>query len=145
MPSNIEARQKYVGPLAFLHGTGYNPTMFLTQRILDLIVTTKNEAFAIALGAKENEIISLKSRIEVLSGEVKYERARADSLVDRLLVRDAKVSAVAPVAVAAAAERDKVAVERLKKTFEGLADVGDIPEQKEPRAFEIAGGLAVTR
>lgn len=119
--------------------------MFLTRGTFDLIVKTKDESYAIALGAKQNEIIALNARLEVLAEEVHYERHRADGLVDRLLMRDAKVAAVAPAAVAAAAERDKVAVERLKETFAGLAEVGEIPEPKEPRAFDVAGGSAVTR
>lgn len=119
--------------------------MFLTQGTFDLIVKTKDESYAIALGAKQNEIISLNARLEVLGEEVRYERHRADGLVDRLLMRDANVAAVAPAAVAAAAERDKVAVERLKETFAGLGEVGEIPEPREPRAFDVAGGSAVTR
>lgn len=119
--------------------------MFITNRILDLIVKTKDESYGIALGAKQNEIVALTARIEVLAEEVRYERARADGLVDRLLMRDAKVAAVAPAAIAAAAERDKVAVKKLEETFAGLAEVGEIPESREPRAFDVAGGSAVTR
>ncbi len=119
--------------------------MFLSDRVFDILMKAKDEAFSIAIGAKENEIHSLTERIETLTDEVKYERSRADALVDRLLTRDAKVAAVAPAAVAAAAERDKVVAERLKETFAGLAEVGEIPEPKEARAFEVAGGSAVTR
>lgn len=122
--------------------------MFLTHRTHDLIVKAKDESFSLSLASKQNEVVMLKSLIERLTEEVKYERARADSLVDRLLLRDAKVAAVAPAAIAAAAERDKVAVEKLKETFAGLAEVGEMPDPGapgEPRAVEVAGGSVVAR
>ena len=122
--------------------------MFLSAHVFDLLVKAKDDSFAIAIGAKENEIASLRERIETLTEEVSYERHRADGLVDRLLMRDAKVAAVAPAAVAAAAERDKVAVARLKETFAGLAEVGEMPSPDapgEPRAFDVAGGSVVAR
>lgn len=123
-----------------MYPTGYNLAMFITRSILDLVVRTKDECFAIAIGAKENEVIQLRQINTGLSEALRYERARADALVDRLLTRDAKVSAVAPHAIAAAVERDEVAVKALKEAFSGLAEVGEIPEAKEARAFDFAGG-----
>lgn len=122
--------------------------MFLTHRTHDLIVKAMNESFGLSISSKHNEIVSLNKLIDRLTEEVKYERARADSLVDRLLLRDAKVAAVAPAAIAAAAERDKVTVEKLKETFAGLAEVGEMPDPGapgEPRAVEVAGGSVVAR
>lgn len=122
--------------------------MFLTHRTHDMIVKAMNESFGLSLSSKHNETVMLSALIDRLTEEVKYERARADSLVDRLLLRDAKVAAVAPAAIAAAAERDKVAVEKLKETFAGLAEVGEMPDPTapgEPRAIEVAGGSVVAR
>lgn len=120
--------------------------MFLSQRFFDLLIKAKDESLSLSLASKQNEIVLLKQLVDRLEGEIKYERARADSLVDRLLLRDARVAAVAPAAIAAAAERDKVAVEKLKETFAGLAEVGEMPDPGapgEPRAVEVAGGSAV--
>src|SRR3990167_8413395 len=100
--------------------------MFLTYKILDLVVKTKDDAYAIALsafdsshrialGAKETEIEALTRTIVDLTAQLKYERARADNLVDRLLVRDAQVAAVAPAAVEIAKHKDEVAVKKLKE------------------------------
>ena len=119
--------------------------MFITNRMLDLIVKTKDESFGLSLSSAHNEITLLNRLVDRLDGEVKYERARADALVDRLLMRDARVAAVAPAAVAAAAERDKVVTDRFREAFEGLNDVGEAPVASEPRAFDIAGGSAVAR
>ena len=122
--------------------------MFLTHRTHALIVKAMNESFGLSLQSKHNEVVMFAALAERLTEEVKYERARADSLVDRLLLRDAKVAAVAPAAIAAAAERDQVTVEKLKETFAGLAEVGEMPDPGapgEPRAVEVAGGSAVTR
>lgn len=128
--------------------------MFITEKILDIVVKAKDEAHALALaafdqshrlavGALGNEIASLKRENASLTEQLKYERARGDALVDRLLERDARVAAVAPAAVAAAAQKDVVVAEKLRKTFESLADVADIPPAREHRAFEIAGGSVV--
>lgn len=114
--------------------------MFITDRVLDLIVKTKDSCFEIALGAKENEIRYLKNTLEKLEEELSYERHRADALCDRLLVRDARVASVSPAAVELAKHKDEVAVKALRETFEGLNDVGEIPPPTESRAFSFAGG-----
>lgn len=131
--------------------------MFLTQRILDLVVKTKDDAHAtalaavdashrVALGALDNEIQALKRLINQLNEQLSYERAKSDGLVDRLLVRDAKVAAVAPAAVEIAKHKDEQAVQKLKELFDGLNDVtADIPAPKDLRAFDLAGGSAVGR
>lgn len=119
--------------------------MFITNRILDLVVTTKDDCYAIALGAKENEIRYLKDSIEELSAQLKYERSRADGLVDRLLVRDARVAAVSPAAIEIAKHKDEQAVSKLKAIFDDMNAMGaDIPS-KDTRAFDLAGGSAVAR
>lgn len=128
--------------------------MFITEKILDLVVKTKDEAHALALaafnqsheiavGALRNEVVELKKINEALSAALRGERSRADGLVDRLLVRDAKVAAVAPAAIAAATHVDEQTVARLREAFSGLADVGEVPPASEHRAFEIGGGSAV--
>lgn len=132
--------------------------MFLPQRVLDVLISTKEQAFDVsvkslrdayelALGAKESEVAALKRQVEDLEQRLKYERSRADALVDRLLVRDAKVLAVAPAAVEAARQKDEVAVKRLTEAFEQLNGVGEIPPAvmgAEPRKVEFAGkGAAV--
>lgn len=134
--------------------------MIITRATLDLIIAARDMAFQTAVkalgesrelvvAAKQCEIDSLKSRVESLEAALKYERARADALVDRLLVRDAKVAAVAPAAVAAATEKDLAEGKKravLTEIFDKLAETGQEPPPGEPRAFEFAGGgQAVTR
>lgn len=130
--------------------------MFLTGKILDLVVKTKDDAYALALsafneshqiaiGAKENEIRYLKTTLEEVRKKLDYERAKSDGLVDRLLVRDAQVAAVSPAAVELAKHKDVEAIKVLRDTFAGLNDIGEISAPKEPRAFELAGGSAVKR
>lgn len=128
--------------------------MFITDKILDIVVKAKDDSYsstitaftsahAIALGSMSNEIASLKEINSALSEALKYERARADGLVDRLLVRDARVAAVAPSAVAAAQLKDDLAIKQLKVVFDELNSAGvDFPA-KEHRAFDMAGGSAV--
>ena len=129
--------------------------MFFSRKTLDLVVEARDRAFEAAVkvlgeardlivAAKQAEIDSLRDRVSRLEDDVRYERARADALVDRLLVRDAKVAAVAPAAIAAAAEMD---VENAKKrdviqqAFDQLTETaGDIPAPTELRAHEFAGG-----
>lgn len=129
--------------------------MFISRTALNLIVASKDEAFRSAvdataqarelvLAAKQAEIDFLKSHIAKLERAVQYEKTRADTLVDRLLVRDAKVAAVAPAAVAAAVEKDvKTAARRdeVQRVFDEVASVGADPvPPAEPRAFDFAGG-----
>ena len=124
--------------------------MFVTDRVLDIILKAKDDtlvahtdAHALAVASLQNEIIGLKRTATILEEKLKYESARADGLVDRLLVRDARVAAVAPTAVAAATYRDEKAAEQLKKVFDEINSAGvDFPV-KEQRSFEIAGGVAV--
>ena len=128
--------------------------MFVTDRVLDIILKAKDESYLLAVSAKDashalavaslqNEIVGLKRTATTLEEQLKYERARADGLVDRLLVRDARVAAVAPSAVAAAVYKDEKAAEQLKKIFDEINMVGvDFPA-KEQRAFDMAGGTAI--
>lgn len=128
--------------------------MFITQKILDLVVKTKDESFALsinavdiahrlAVGAQANEIVALKNTVDDLRGQLKYERARGDGLVDRLLVRDARVAAVAPAAVAAAVYKDEQAAQKLKVIFDEINSAGvDFPSH-DNRVVEMAGGKAV--
>lgn len=135
--------------------------MFITDRVLDIILKAKDEsfkfsvtaqewAFTLAIAAKDHEIEVFKTANEKLIEELKYEKARADALVDRLLVRDAKTFAVSPQAVEAGKLKDSVSVEKLKtidKLFNELNDVGsDFPSESttDPRSFSIAGGSAVS-
>lgn len=142
--------------------------MFITERVLDIVVTTKDQAFnatttangnayALALSAfngahdlaissKESEIRSLRAQVEDLTGQLKFEKARGDALVDRLLQKEAHVAAVAPLAAHVAKHQDDEAVKRLKVVFDQMGDMGDIPpprEMAEGRAFSMAGGSAV--
>ena len=128
--------------------------MFVTDRVLDIILKAKDESYLLAVSAKDashalavaslqNEIIGLRRTATLLEEKLKYEAARADGLVDRLLVRDARVAAVAPSAVAAAVYKDEKAAEQLKKIFDEINMVGvDFPA-KEQRAFDMAGGTAI--
>ena len=139
--------------------------MFVTDRVLDIILKAKDEAHALsenalakscelvvtaersahtlAVASLQNEILGLKRTATILEEQLKYERARADGLVDRLLVRDARVAAVAPSAVAAAVHKDAKAVETLTKIFDEINMAGvDVPPS-EHRAFDMAGGTAV--
>ena len=128
--------------------------MFITDRVLDIILKAKDESYLLAVSAKDashalavaslqNEIIGLRRAATLLEEKLKYESARADGLVDRLLVRDARVAAVAPSAVAAAVYKDEKAAEQLKKIFDEINMVGvDFPA-KEQRAFDMAGGTAI--
>ena len=132
--------------------------MFVTSKILDLIVKTKDDAHAlaisalidahrIALGCKEVEITALKNSIAQLTQQLSYERSRADGLVDRLLVRDAQVAAVSPAAIEIAKHKDEEAVKKLSEIFDQLNEVAAEPptNKVEPRAFDLAGGSVVAR
>lgn len=129
--------------------------MLISRTALDLIVAAKDAAFRasveataqardVLLAAKQAEIDFLKSHITKLERAIQYEKTRADALVDRLLVRDAKVAAVAPVAVAAAVEKDTKTAQRrdeVQRVFDEVASVGADPTPPaEPRAFDFAGG-----
>lgn len=127
---------------------------FVTGRVLDLIVKTKDDAHAlvvdalrsahsVALGAQANEILALKKTVEDLAAQLKYERARGDGLVDRLLVRDAKVAAVSPAAVAVAEYKDANAAKKLQEIFDSVNAMGAEVPVTEHRAFDMAGGSAV--
>ena len=118
--------------------------MFIPQRVFDILINALDQGHRIALGAKECEIEVLTRTISDLAEQLKYERARADSLVDRLLVRDARVAAVAPVAIDAAKHKDAEAVKKLTEIFDSMNEMGvDVPAP-EQRAFEIAGGTAIS-
>ena len=128
--------------------------MFVTDRVLDIIIKAKDDAHALAIsalnsshalsvGALSNEIVGLKCANGKLEEQLRYERSRADALVDRLLVRDAKVASVAPAAIAAAVHKDEQAVKKLKEVFDELnLTAVDFPAQ-EHRSFDLAGGTAV--
>ena len=128
--------------------------MFVTDRVLDIILQAKNDSHslavsainsshAVSIGALSNEIVALKRTLAAAEEQLRYERARADGLVDRLLVRDARVAAVTPSAVAAAVHKDAEAVKKLTAIFDEINMAGvDFPS-KEQRAFEMAGGTAI--
>lgn len=133
--------------------------MIFTGRVLDIIVSTKDNSFALALsafneahslviGAKESEIRVLKLQVEDLAGQLKYEKSRGDALVDRLLQKEAHVAAVAPLAAHVARKQDEDAVagmSKIKVIFDELNSVSDSipPPRGEGRAFTMAGGTAV--
>ncbi len=128
--------------------------MFVTDRVLDIILRAKNDAYSLAIsasdighslsvGSLQNEIVGLNKTVVKLEEQLKYERARADGLVDRLLVRDARVAAVAPSAVAAAVHKDAESVKKLTEIFDAINDVG-VEHPGEQRAFDMAGGTAVS-
>src|ERR1035437_7898982 len=109
--------------------------MFVTDRVLDIILSAKNEAHtlsynalaeahALAVASLQNEILGLKRTATILEEKLKYESARADGLVDRLLVRDARVAAVAPSAVAAAVHKDAEGAKKLAAIFDEMNSVG---------------------
>src|ERR1035437_3306001 len=109
--------------------------MFVTDRVLDIILKAKEDSFEIsitaldvahtlAVASLQNEIIGLKRTATLLEEKLKYERARADGLVDRLLVRDARVAAVAPSAVAAAVHKDAEGAKKLAAIFDEMNSVG---------------------
>ena len=117
--------------------------MFITDRVLDIILKAKDDAHALAVASLQNEIIGLKRTANILEEKLRYESARADGLVDRLLVRDARVAAVAPSAVAAAVHKDAEGAKVLRKIFDEMNSAGvDFPPQ-DSRSFEVAGGTAV--
>ena len=129
--------------------------MFITDRVLDIILKAKDESYLLAVSAKDsshalavaslqNEIIGLRRTATLLEEKLKYESARADGLVDRLLVRDARVAAVAPSAVAAAVHKDAEAVKKLDKIFDEINSAGVDFAPPEQRSFEMAGGVAVS-
>lgn len=132
--------------------------MFITDRVLNIILAAKDEgfrhsvtaqewAFTLAIAAKDHEIEVFKTANEKLIEELRYEKARADGLVDRLLVRDAKVLAVSPQAVEAGKLKDAASVERLKevsKLFDSLGDIGGEVPAPDARTFTMAGGSAVS-
>lgn len=106
-------------------------------------VKALGESRELVVAAMQNEIDSLKSRIELLEQDLSYERKRADTLVDRLLVRDARVAAVAPAAIAAATEHDILEGKKrpeILKIFDEVAQVGEGANPHEPRGFDFAGG-----
>lgn len=139
--------------------------MFVTDRVLDIILKAKDEAHSlayrsvaescelvvsaernahtIAVASLQNEINGLRRTATLLEEKLKYESARADGLVDRLLVRDANVAAVAPSAIATAVHKDAEAVKKITAIFDEMNAAGvDFPE-KEQRAFDVAGGTAI--
>ena len=118
--------------------------MFVTDRVLDIIIKAKDDAHALAIASLQNEIVGLVRSSAKLEEQLRYERARADGLVDRLLVRDARVAAVAPSAVAAAVHKDAEAVKVISKIFDDLNATGVDSPAKEQRAFDVAGGTAVS-
>lgn len=129
--------------------------MFITDRVLDIILKAKDESYLLAVSAKDashalavaslqNENLGLKRTATILEEQVRYERSRADALVDRLLVRDAKVASVAPAAVAAAAHKDAKAAEQLKKIFDEINLAGVESPSTEQRSIDIAGGTIVS-
>lgn len=120
--------------------------MLITRGTLDIILAAKSEALDLIMGSKESEIRALKVQIEDLVGQLRYERSRADTLVDRLLAKEAHVAAVAPQAAHIAQMREDEVVKKLKVVFDGLGDVGEMPPPRgEARAFDMAGGSAVAQ
>lgn len=131
--------------------------MFMTSRVFGIVVKTKDDAYALALSAfdashqlaiaaKENEIAALRKEVSGLAEQLRYERTKSDGLVDRLLVRDARVAAVAPAAVELAKHKDAEAVKKLSEIFDQMNEMGAEIPAKDTRAFEFAGGgAAVSR
>jgi len=130
--------------------------MFVTDRILDMIATTKDNSYALALsafhdahnlaiGAKGNEIISLQQRINELKEQLSYEKKRGDHLVDRLLQKEAHVAAVAPMAEHLVKHQDEEMVKKLKVVFDEINSVGQEVPTPESRVFEMAGGKAIEK
>lgn len=117
--------------------------MFVTDRVLDIILKAKDDAHNLSVACLQNEIAALAKHSASLEAQLKYERARADGLVDRLLVRDARVAAVAPSAIAAAVHKDAEAAKVIAKIFDELNSAGVEFPSSEQRSFEMAGGVAV--
>lgn len=143
-------------PLDFPIDAYYNLAMLMTARVFDIVVKTKDDAYALALSAfndshalalsaVQNEIRYLKNDLENVKTQLKYEKARADNLVDRLLIKEAKVAAVSPMAIEAAKMHDEQAVKKLREVFDQLNDVAAEIPAKETRAFEFAGGGSAVR
>lgn len=130
--------------------------MFAPTWVVKLLASKSEENFKYALDAskqltaalleaKDTEIGLLKSRIVEVEKQVLYERTKADSLYDRLLIRDAKVApvqAVAQAQAAAEAAGPKKTTEELSRVFDMLASVGEVPDDLFPRAevTSFAGG-----
>lgn len=133
--------------------------MFAPTWIIRLLASKSEENFKFAvdsqkqltaamLETKQTELGLLRDRIKELESQVKYERAKADSLYDRLLIRDAKVAPVQAVAQAQAhaeaLDPRKKVTEELSRVFDQLASVGEADDDG-PRAelHTFAGGGVV--
>lgn len=117
--------------------------MFAPAWMVRMLATKSEENFKYALEAQKQltaalletkavEAALLRSRIQELEQLVKYERAKADGLYDRLLIRDAKVAPVQAVALAQATaeakDPKKNITEELSRVFDQLAGVGESDE-----------------
>lgn len=126
---------------------------WLIERLLDIhrnladkTVAAYAEAFNVSLSAKQDEVAILKRQIADIEEQVRYQTARADALVDRLLLRDAKVYPVQPIAAEQAKKQQEAAIKALSEIGDQLAQVGeDEPGTLEPREHVFAGGASGIR
>lgn len=111
---------------------------------MQIIADTKDAALLLVVQAKESEIGSLKASVEKLETQIRYERARADRLVDRLLERDAHVAAVAPLAEHVVKLQDENVRAKLSEIFDQMNEMGDTPPPRvasaDGRVYRMAGG-----
>lgn len=107
-------------------------------RALDAMQT----GYETGMEAKCSEVGMLRGELEKALEQARYERQRADALVDRLLERDARVAAVAPEARALADAKTVQSVKTVEKLFDEINLAGeDLPDRiAEPQITEFAGG-----
>ena len=115
-----------------------------SDRGYEVAVAALKEAHQIALQALSTENIVLRKIVHDQHEELNLEKARNQALVDRLLVRDAKVFPVQPIAQEAvkAMEADRVRITKvLDDVFAQTNTVGeDIPEKPQGAAEVNFGG-----
>lgn len=127
--------------------------MFAPRWLLDKLIETQKElteqalssyieSFKLALSAKETEVAFLKRQIADLQQSIRYESKRADALVDRLLIRDAKVFPVQPLAEEQAKKEQEAVFAKLQEVMDEVNMTGeDVPEiPAAPQQTTFAGG-----
>lgn len=108
------------------------------------------EGHKVALSAIATENAFLRAEVASLKHDLAIETARSQALVDRLLVRDAKIYPVQPIATeavkAAQAEKDKIGKE-ISKVFDQMSSVGeDAPEvAQSSQQVDFDGGGRVVQ
>jgi hypothetical protein len=98
--------------------------------------------------AKNVEIRFLMEKVRALEKAAAYERERADQLVDRLLVKDAKVAPIASMsqaAVQSASELDRKKMEEMEGVFNSINDVGEDEGGAEPAKTMFTHGGSIVR